>query len=70
MYSVADGYDHFYNYVLGSEEKVDKIDTFQFVKWNYVIIDVPIYKYVAIDMLQVFVPLVLIAFFSLFIFGI
>ena len=33
-------------------------------------INVPIYKYVAIDMLQVFVPLILISFFSLFIFGI
>ena len=30
----------------------------------------PIYKYVAIDMLNVFVPLILISFFSLFIFGI
>jgi hypothetical protein len=60
--SVSEGY-HYYR-------KIIKVDTFQMHKWNYVITEVPIYKYVVIDMLQVFVPLILLAGFSLLIFEI
>jgi hypothetical protein len=46
------------------------VEPFSFVKWKCVIIEVPTFKYVAIDMLQVFVPLILLAIFSLTIFRI
>ena len=45
-----------------------KVEPFSIEKWNFVIIEVPIYKYVVIDMLQIFVPLILLAGFSLLIF--
>ena len=70
VFSVAEGYDHYSQKIINPSEEVSKIDAFQFVKWNYVIIDVPVFKYVVIDMIQVFVPLVIISVFSLFIFGI
>jgi hypothetical protein len=69
--SVSEGY-HYYRKIIRerTEETYMKVDTFQMHKWNYVITEVPIYKYVVIDMLQVFVPLILLAGFSLLIFEI
>ena len=42
---------------------------FKFQKWSYIIIEVPVFKYIAIDMLQVFVPLALLAVIGLLIFS-
>lgn len=38
-------------------------------RWSYTHIEIPIYKYVVIDMLQIFLPLLLMAIISLFIFN-
>ena len=42
---------------------------FKFHKWSYIIIEVPVFKYIVIDMLQVFVPLTLLAIIGLLIFS-
>lgn len=45
-----------------------KFFTFSFLRWNHAIIEVPIYKYIVIDMIKIFVPLTIITVLSLFIF--
>jgi hypothetical protein len=44
------------------------VQTFTFQKWQYVIIEVPIFKYIVIDMLLVFIPLFLLSAISLLIY--
>jgi len=67
--SVSEGYKYYQDIMRNRTNDIYmKIETFQMHKWNYVITEVPIYKYVVIDMLQVFVPLILLAAFSLLIF--
>jgi hypothetical protein len=45
-----------------------KFFTFSFLRWNHAIIEVPIYKYIVIDMIKIFVPLTIITIISLLIF--
>lgn len=45
------------------------METFAFQKWQYIFVEVPIYKYVVIDMLIIFVPLFLLSVISLLIFN-
>ena len=44
------------------------MQAFTFQKWQYVIIEVPVYKYIVIDMLLVFIPLFLLSAISLLIY--
>jgi hypothetical protein len=42
---------------------------FKIERWNYIHIEIPIFKYPVIDMISIFVPLVILACISMFIFG-
>jgi hypothetical protein len=45
------------------------VDVFKVERWNYIHIEIPIFKYPVIDMISIFVPLVVLASISMFIFG-
>lgn len=47
---------------------LNKFFTFSFLRWNHAIIEIPIYKYIVIDMIKIFVPLTIITVISLLIF--
>ena len=51
------------------EEEQGKGVGFGMLRWDKVIIEVPIYKYIVIDMIKIFVPLTIITVVSLFIFN-
>lgn len=61
---------HYLKILESSSEKIDehKFFTFNFLRWNHAIIEIPIYKYILIDMIKIFVPLTLFTVISLFIF--
>ena len=50
------------------ERDMSEFELFSFQRFSYQIIELPIYKYVIIDMIKVFGPLILLAIVSLFIF--
>ncbi len=51
------------------EGRQQRIQVYKMERWNYVHIEIPIYKYPVIDLIRIFVPIIILATISLLIFG-
>jgi hypothetical protein len=49
--------------------KEGNAEVFMVQRWNYIHIEIPIYKYPVIDLISIFVPIVILAAISMLIFG-
>ena len=45
-----------------------KYDNFDFPIWEFIIVEIPIFKYAIIDMIRIFVPIIILSVISLLIF--